>query len=27
LITHEKEIAAYAKRNLYLRDGLFVDQI
>jgi len=27
LITHEKEIAAYAKRNLYLRDGLFVEKI
>ena len=27
LITHEKEIAAYAKRNLFLRDGLFVDRI
>jgi len=27
LITHEKEIAAYAKRNLFLRDGLFVDKI
>ncbi len=27
LITHEKEIAAYAKRNLYLRDGVFVEKI
>lgn len=27
LITHEKEIAAYAKRSLFLRDGLFVDKI
>ncbi len=27
LITHEKEIAAYAKRSLFLRDGLFVEQI
>lgn len=27
LITHEKEIAAYAKRNLFLRDGQFVDSI
>lgn len=27
LITHEKEIAAYAKRNLFLKDGLFVPQI
>lgn len=27
LITHEKEIALYAKRNLYLRDGVFVEQI
>jgi putative ABC transport system ATP-binding protein len=27
LITHEKEIAAYAKRNLFLRDGMFVDKI
>ena len=27
LITHEKEIAAYAKRNLFLRDGQFVDKI
>lgn len=27
LITHEKEIAAYAKRSLFLRDGLFVNQI
>ena len=25
LITHEKEIALYAKRHLYLKDGLFID--
>ena len=27
LITHEKEIALYAKRHLYLKDGLFIDHI
>lgn len=27
LITHEKEIAAYAKKNFYLRDWMFVDKI
>lgn len=25
LITHEKEIALYAKRHLYLKDGLFIE--
>ena len=27
LITHEKEIALYAKRHLYLKDWLFIDTV